>query len=223
MATAAENLAVEKGYWRELNQSRRLPRLVTPEAESQPADDQTEDDYIQEDDVADEDVGSEEQEEVAMTEQAEQEVEQVAEEEEEEEEIEDLEAQEEQQTEKGGGQAGKEAVDRLKKEAVKKSQEAVARLASRLKIAKIGSALTLVGIIVTYLIMTFQFIAGNWLAKANVPKLSLGEIIIWGLLSIIILLAILLLFLLFFLVILIAMGPTITLGIFGQQLLDIIF
>ena len=114
-------------------------------------------------------------------------------------------------------------MDRLKKEAVKKSQAAVQRLASRLKIAKIGTALTLVGLIVTYLIMTGQFIAGNWLGNPNIPKLSYGEIIIWFILSAFLLLLMMLGFVLLVLSVTLALGPVFALSIFGQAIVDFIF
>lgn len=144
-----------------------------------------------------------------------------------EEEQEDLEEVEEAEAMETGGPASspaqREAVDRFKKEAVKESQGAVTRLASRLKIAKIGCALSLVGIIVTYLIMTGQFILGNWLQNPNVPKLSYGEIIIWTILTVLLVLAWLLGFALVVVAVIAGLGPLAAIGYFGQVLVDLIF
>ncbi len=48
-----------------------------------------------------------------------------------------------------------------------------------LKSAKGGTAATLLGLVITYAIMTIQFIAGNIFESKNIPKLGLGETIIW--------------------------------------------
>ena len=48
-----------------------------------------------------------------------------------------------------------------------------------LKSAKGGTAATLLGLVITYAIMTVQFIAGNIFESKNIPKLGLGETIIW--------------------------------------------
>ena len=49
-----------------------------------------------------------------------------------------------------------------------------------LKAAKGGTAATLLGLVITYAIMTVQFIAGNIFASKNIPKLSFAEVIIWA-------------------------------------------
>ena len=48
-----------------------------------------------------------------------------------------------------------------------------------LKAAKGGTAATLLGLVITYAIMTVQFIAGNIFESKNIPRLGLGETIIW--------------------------------------------
>lgn len=224
MALATDNLAqTQQSYRRELNQSRRLPRF-RPESSaasevSNDDSDQTELDYDEQNrDSYDDDFEGGSSEEEAAEEEESEAIDQQEEEIEEEEEL--IAAEEE---DSAGGGDSKEAVDRLKKEAVKKSKEAVTRLASRLKIAKIGAALTLVGLIVTYLIMTFQFIVGNWLANPDIPKLSFLEIIIWVLLTFVIILAVVLLFIVAIIAIALGLGPLVALGMFGQELIGIIF
>ncbi len=185
MALAQDNLAqTQQSYRRALSQSKRLPRLRPESGTSTDTDDEEENQASPDQDAFggeayDDDFESraeDEEESVAEEEAAEEYITQEEEEIEEEEEL--LAAAEEEDGTAAGG-SSRESADRLRKEAVKKSQEAVKRLASRLKIAKIGAALTLVGLIVTYLIMTFQFIGGNWLGNPAIPKLSFLEIILW--------------------------------------------
>jgi hypothetical protein len=82
--------------------------------------------------------------------------------------------------------AKEQVVDQAKKVAVKAGKQAV------LRVINVAFAATLVGIIVTYLIMTVQLIAGN-LFGIKAIELEVWEVVIWVFLSIIILFAIVLL------------------------------
>lgn len=76
--------------------------------------------------------------------------------------------------------AKERVVDQTKKIAVKAAKQAI------LRVINVAFAATLVGIIVTYLIMTVQLIAGNLLGIKAI-KLEIWEVVIWVLLSITIL------------------------------------
>ena len=80
----------------------------------------------------------------------------------------------------------KKVVDKAKQELKKKALKAALNKVS------IGAAATIIGLIVTWLIMSVQFIFGNMLGAVKEIKLNLWEIIIYFLLSILILGSILL-------------------------------
>lgn len=77
-------------------------------------------------------------------------------------------------------QAADRAVQQLKKELVKRSRQAV------LRIINVSFAATIVGIGVTYLIMSVQLFVGNLMGNELI-ELEGWEILIWAFLSILIL------------------------------------
>ena len=74
-----------------------------------------------------------------------------------------------------------QAKARIKKKVQDKAKKKIKELQKKaiLKATKGGAGATLVGLIITYAIMTIQFIAGNIFESKNIPKLGLGETIIW--------------------------------------------
>ncbi len=84
----------------------------------------------------------------------------------------------------GVSQAKDEAVEKLKKEA-----ELLARRAT-LRFINSAFAATVVGLIVTYIIMSVQAVAGNFFGSKIIPPLSMLELGIWLLASILIMLII---------------------------------
>jgi len=69
---------------------------------------------------------------------------------------------------------------------VEKSQKAISRLKNIYRLVNGFSAATLVGVIVTFLVMNAQLIFGNLFKVKFVPKLSIVEILILGLLWVIV-------------------------------------
>lgn len=102
-------------------------------------------------------------------------------------------------------------------------QELLKKLAGRLSTIKIGSAITLEGIIITYLVWTAQFIMANVLGNPNIPKLALWEIVLWGLLSALIMLAILLIIVVIVLILFSVMGAADAVKTFGSEIIDLVF
>ena len=83
----------------------------------------------------------------------------------------------------------KEGVDKIKKLAVKATKQAV------LRIINVAFAATLVGIFVTYIIMSVQLFAGN-LMGVKAIKLEAWEIVIWVFLTLFLLAFLILVFIL---------------------------
>ncbi|MBU1202856.1 hypothetical protein KKH39_02330 [Patescibacteria group bacterium] len=119
--------------------------------------------------------------------------------------------------------------EQAKKQAIKKSEQVAerqfARLAAKtstkviLRILNGAFAVTVVGIIVTYLIMTFQFIAGNWLGNESV-KLDSWEVIIWGFLTLFLIVLLIGIFILFIILIAIALEPVAAISALGLQVFE---
>jgi len=68
-----------------------------------------------------------------------------------------------------------------------KTKESIQRLRKVYRMINIGSAASIVGIVITFMLMNGQLILGNWLNVPKVPKLTTVEIIILGLLDFLIL------------------------------------
>ncbi len=73
---------------------------------------------------------------------------------------------------------GGESADIVQKQAEEKLKKELARKAS-LKAANLAMGATLILLVVTVLVWTVQFIGGNLLGSKVIPKLDLGEIILW--------------------------------------------
>ncbi|MCB9802881.1 hypothetical protein H6761_02585 [Candidatus Nomurabacteria bacterium] len=84
-------------------------------------------------------------------------------------------------------QAAAQAKDKLKKEVIKKSKQAILRTINA------AFAATLVGIIVAYLIMSVQLFAGNLMGNELI-KLESWEVMIWAFLTILLILVMLIFF-----------------------------
>lgn len=108
---------------------------------------------------------------------------------------------------------------KVEEEVVKRAQN----LARTFKIAKIGSAATLIGLVITYVLMSIQFIGGNWLGSPNIPKLAVWELVLWGLLTAILLFIMIMAFMVVILLLIVALGPLAALLAFGLELTSMIF
>ncbi|MBT6690935.1 hypothetical protein HOB10_01215 [Candidatus Parcubacteria bacterium] len=89
-------------------------------------------------------------------------------------------------------EAQEKAQEMVKKKAKEATQKVVKKAASKLTLRLVSgaAAASIVGLIISYIIMTIQFFIGNLLESKLVPKLSLVEILIWGCLSLLIFAAI---------------------------------
>ena len=121
----------------------------------------------------------------------------------------------------------REAKEELKKKIQDKAKKKIQELTKKavMKAAKGGSAATLVGIIITYAIMTIQFIVGNIFKSKTIPKLGFAETIIWACATFLIIVTVILII---FIVIVLAMGFYVTLFpvpaglMFGSEILEFI-
>ena len=121
----------------------------------------------------------------------------------------------------------REAKEELKKKVQDKAKKKIKELTKKavMKAAKGGSAATLVGVIITYAIMTIQFIFGNIFKSKAIPKLGFAETIIWACATFFIIVAVVLII---FIIILLAMGFYVTLfpvaaaAMFGSEILEFI-
>ena len=114
------------------------------------------------------------------------------------------------------------SVEDVKQEAFRQAAELAKQRARQAVLRRVAWAFaaSIVGLIVTYLIMTAQMILGNWLKVSGVPPLELWEQIVWGVVSLIILLAFILFFGLLMIVLRMALSPVEFLALFGQLLRD---
>jgi hypothetical protein len=87
--------------------------------------------------------------------------------------------------------ARRQAQEQVQEMVKKKAQEAVKKAAKKaaskvtVRLISGAAAASIVGLIITYLIMSIQMFAGNLLGAKIVPKLSLIELLIWGMVSLI--------------------------------------
>ena len=84
-------------------------------------------------------------------------------------------------------QAQEQAQEMIKKKAQEAVKKAAKKAASKVTVRLISgvAAASIVGLIITYLIMTIQVFAGNLMQSKIVPKLSLVELLIWGAVSLV--------------------------------------
>ena len=89
----------------------------------------------------------------------------------------------------------REGVDKTKGagEKVKEAQKTIERLKNIYRIINGATAITLVGLIITFLVMNAQLILGNLFKVKFVPALSLIEILILGTVDLVVFLALLIL------------------------------
>ena len=106
-------------------------------------------------------------------------------------------------------QKAKKQVEQVVKKAVKKSI---------LRIVNVSCAATIVGIIITYFIMTFQVIAGNLMGYEEI-KLEPWEVLVWAFLSVIVFFVIMLILVM----ITLAASPWEMIKIGTQMIIDFIF
>jgi len=83
-------------------------------------------------------------------------------------------------------EAQEQAQEAIKKKAQEVTKKAAKKAASKVTVRLISgvAAASIVGLIITYLIMTIQFGAGNIMQSKIIPKLSLVEVLIWGAVSV---------------------------------------
>ncbi len=107
----------------------------------------------------------------------------------------------------------------------RRARQAAARAASKLFLRIVNSATgaTIIGLIVTYAIMTVQLFAGNVMQSKIIPELDLWECIIWGILTFVVIILTILLLMMLILLIIIALGPVTSALYFGPQLVGYIF
>tara|TARA_B100001964_G_scaffold228235_1_gene279121 strand:- start:631 stop:1080 length:450 start_codon:yes stop_codon:yes gene_type:complete len=120
-----------------------------------------------------------------------------------------------------------QAKARIKKKVQDKAKKKIKELQKKaiLKATKGGAGATLVGLIITYAIMTIQFIAGNIFESKIIPKLGFAETIIWACATILIIICTIASITI---LIMMAMGaisvacPVCAISIFGEEILAMI-
>lgn len=79
-------------------------------------------------------------------------------------------------------QVKRKAINQAKQKAEQQATRAVEKFAMRgaLRVIAIGSAATIIGLVISYAIWTVQIFAGNLMGSKWIPPLELWEIIAWG-------------------------------------------
>lgn len=98
-------------------------------------------------------------------------------------------------------------------------QAATRAIMNRLKIT-FGA--TLIGAIVSWLIMTVQMIFGNWLHKFWMPSLYLWERFVWGVGAFLVVIILLIILVLYIVMLAITLGPVAAAIYFGPELFELL-
>lgn len=118
----------------------------------------------------------------------------------------------------------KEAEEKIKKELEEKIKKKVTETAAKAGFNSVstGAAATLIGIIVTWILWTIQFIGGNWLKSKIIPALGTVRLILWGALSFIIIFLLIFVFILAIIGFVILNGWLIAATYFGTEIISFI-
>lgn len=87
---------------------------------------------------------------------------------------------------------------------------------------KIAFGATLIGAIVSWLIMTVQMIFGNWLHKFWMPTLRIWEQFVWGVGAFLVVIILLIILVLYIVMLAITLGPVAGLIYFGPELFELL-
>ena len=114
----------------------------------------------------------------------------------------------------------KQAQAKAKKQLEAKIRKKITDMALKagFRTAAAGSAATLIGLVVTYILWAIQIIAGNWLKSQIIPPLGLGERIAFGVVTFIMVLAVIIAFIFVMLTFVLMNGWVIALSYFGSEM-----
>ena len=118
-------------------------------------------------------------------------------------------------------EAQNEVKEKLKKEVEKQVKKAVEK--TLLRVVNASCASTIVGIIVTYVIWSIQFIATDILKSDVIPELALWEKICWGALTFLLIVLTILAIILLFIAMALSLGPYAAAVYFGSEIISWLF